>query len=338
MKKSLIVVAVAAAVTVVIIHQQTKISALQKALAEKPAVEKIVEKVPAPAPRAEVAVTKRAEPPVVAPAAVVPAAPPTAPTAAAAAKPKPNMADFMKNIGSMMTNSAMKEMIRSQAKIQLEMQYGRLFKFLNKTPEQIEALKNILMDRQMALMDSGMSFLDGSLSPEDRKKKAEEIKTVKDSYDKQIAALLGTDDYDAFKQYESTQPERMQVEMFKNTAAASGEPLTDQQEYDLVNAMYSARTNAPAMSAMMMKQDAPPDPAMFTEAGMTNAIAQMNQVQQQYAAAAAAILTPTQNEQYKKFLDQQKAMNEMGMKFAAQMFGGSSNAVPAAVNVQVQVK
>lgn len=339
MKSRIIIVVMSALAGVLaakVILMQREIAALKKDLAKRPAIERPVEAapVPAPAPRAEVVAEKPAPPaPVVQPPP--PPVAPVAPAAVAGQKPKPNMSDFMKGIGSMMTNSAMKEMIRQQAKMQLEMQYGRLFKFLNKSPEQIEALKNLLMDRQMALMDSGIAMMSGDMSTEERTKKGQEIKAAKDSYDKKIAELLGPDDYDAFKQYENTQSERMQVEMFKSRLASAGEPLTEQQEYDLVNAMYSARTNMPAVSAMM-NQETPPDPAMFSSSGITNMFAQMDKVQESYAKAAAAILTPSQNEQFKKHAEQQKAMQEMGMKFAAQMFGGSSNAVPANVQIQVQ--
>jgi hypothetical protein len=122
----------------------------------------------------------------------------------------------------------------------------------------------------------------------------------------------------------------MQVEMFKTSLATTGEPLTDQQEFDLVKVMHESRTNSPAMAALM-KRDETPDPALFTESGMTNLMAQMEKVQQDYAAAAAKILSPAQNEKFTKFLDQQKAMTEMGMKFAAQMFGGDDKGeTPAA--------
>ena len=59
--------------------------------------------------------------------------------------------------------------------------------------------------------------------------------------------------------------------------------------------------------------------------------------QEQNAAIAQGILTPAQYEQYKKHAEQQKAMNEMGMKFAAQMFGGASNIAPAGVSVGTSV-
>ena len=38
------------------------------------------------------------------------------------------------------------------------------------------------------------------------------------------------------------------------------------------------------------------------------------------------ILTSKQREQFKKFIDQQKEMSALGMKFAAQMFGKGSDA------------
>jgi hypothetical protein len=349
MKKSLIVVAVASAVTVLFLHQQRRISQLQEALAEREATERTIEKVFVPAPTAsrtparEVGKNpKDAE----IDELMNSVAPPAAASAPATAQPPPaqktqsGMGDFFKSIGSMMTNPAMKEMVRAQSKMQLEMQYDRLFKFLNKTPEQIAALKDILMDRQMALMDSGMAFMTGNTTPEERKKKAEEIKMVKDSYDKKIADLLGPDDADAFKQYENTQPERMQAEMFKHTVASSGEPLTDQQEYDLVNAMYAARTNAPP-SPMTQNKDEIPDPSQFTPANLEKMTESMNKMQEQYAATAQKILSPGQYQQFTKFMEQQKAMNEMGMKFAAQMFGGGSNAVGspvAAPVIQVHVQ
>ena len=59
-------------------------------------------------------------------------------------------------------------------------------------------------------------------------------------------------------------------------------------------------------------------------------------MQKAYDQAAQKILSPAQYAGYQKHQEQQKQMNEIGMKFAAAMFGGDSNAVPANVNVQVQ--
>lgn len=342
MNKILVALFAAAALVlgVVVLRQQQRISSLEQVAQNVDARNEapVVETKPAAAEPVKVAVAPVE--PVEKPAeahAPEPVTPPT-PVAAARATPegkKPNMGDFLKNIGSMMTNDAMKGMIRAQAKMQLDHQYGRLFAYLNKSPETIEALKNLLMDRQMALMDNGLAFMNGNLSAEERKQKADELKATKEGFDSKIAALLGADDYDAFKQYEDTQPERMQVEMAKMSISGSGEPLTEQQEYDLVNAMHQARTNSATMSALM-NPNAAPDPAQFSGEGMKKMVESMDQMQKAYAAAAQKILTPAQYAAYEKHQEQQKQMNEIGLKFAAQMFGGDTNATPPNVQVQVQ--
>jgi hypothetical protein len=161
---------------------------------------------------------------------------------------------------------------------------------------------------------------------------AKDLEAKKKDYDAKIKDLIGADDFDALQQFEQTEPERMQVDMLKSSLASSGEPLTEKQEYDLVNAMYSARTNA--ASPLLKNPDQMPDPSQFTDKAMADAMQQMSSVESQYTAAATGILSANQMVQFKKFNDQQRQMREIGMKFAAQMFGGGSNAVPAGVNVQ----
>lgn len=337
MNKLLVPVMLVAVIALaVVVKQSYEISDLRKALEQRTVAEKLATvKPPEPArvARRETPPPLPLPPPVAplveeAPARLVAQSAPALPNPAA--KQQPTMGEMFAGIGSMMTNPAMKEMIRQQSKMQLEMQFGRLFKFLNRSPEQVEALKAILMDRQMALMDGGMAFMTGGGSPEERKQKAKELQTVKESYDKKIAELLGTEDYDAFKQYENTQPERMQTEMFKSMISSSAEPLTEQQEYDLVNAMYSARTNLPATSLLNQKPDAPPDPSQFTPESIDQALKQSERLQAQYLASAQTILSAAQFQQFQQFATQQKQMTEMGMKFAAQMFGGAKAEPPPA--------
>lgn len=331
-KLSLAILIVGGAVLAFVVGlQRRQIAELRQAVAEEPAVVKTAQHVPAPTsiPHREVAVeTKRAES-TAAPAAAAPLKPAT-PAAVAENKREPTIADFFANVSTMMTNPVMKQMVREQSKIQLAMQYDRLFKFFDKPESTIDALKEILMDRQMALMDSSMAFMSGNATPEERKQKAKELQTVNELYDQRIEQLLGSADYDAFKQYEATQPERIQVEMFKNSMASSGEPLTDQQEYDLVNAMYQVRTNSPDIQAIY-RQDTLPDPSQFTETNMNRMLTYMDSVQSQYIATASKILSSSQMRQFQTFAAQQREMNAMGIKFAAQMIGGGPSNVSSAV-------
>jgi hypothetical protein len=163
-------------------------------------------------------------------------------------------------------------------------------------------------------------------SESDRKQAAEDNKTLTSDYDKKIEDLLGPQDYQVFKDYEKTVPERMQVGMFKGTLSGDT-ALTDQQEYDLIVAMSEERNNLPA-SSMMKSQN--PDPSKFTEDGIAEALKQMEQLQQAYANRAAAILTPAQLEQFRKWQEQISAMQAAGLKMASQMFANKGAAQPPA--------
>jgi len=48
---------------------------------------------------------------------------------------------------------------------------------------------------------------------------------------------------------------------------------------------------------------------------------QLDQLHDKYLQSAATILSATQLEQFKKSLEQQRTMQAMGLKMAAQMFG-----------------
>ncbi len=334
MKNALLALLTAAllAAVAIAVKQRNELAELRAAAAAPAA--------PRPSERVRPAPEKPARP--AEPVQVVHADPPSAPAARPAApipetpppaRDKKPAANFMAGLSSMMTNAAMKEMIRSQTKMQLGLRYDRLIKYFNLSPEEAEQFKALLMDRQMALMDVGFGMMKEGQSEADRTAQAEKMKQTMAGFDQQLKDLLGAEDYEALQQYEATEPERMQVEMFKHSLA--DEPLTEQQEYDLVNAMYAARTNS---SSALLKQrpDTPPDPKMFNAEGMKKMMEDMAQVETRYTETAKTILSPAQFASFEKHLEQQRAMQEMGMKMAAQMFGEGGEGTPAAVEVQVQ--
>jgi hypothetical protein len=220
----------------------------------------------------------------------------------------------------MMKDPAMKEMMRAQQKMVIDQMYGGFFKDLNWPSKESDTLRELLQDRQMALMDAGMSAMSGSEA--ERKQAGEQAKAVKADYDNKLKELLGPQDYELFQQYEQTAPERMQVQMFKG-ALPGDVALTEQQEYDLIAAMHEERKAVPS-SSLINNQDKIPDASQLTEEGIAEALKQLEQLQQRYADRAAAILTPEQLEQFAKWQQQISAMQAAGMKMAGQMFGNKS--------------
>lgn len=260
----------------------------------------------------------------------------SASSAKQAEKKGPDLVDLMKIVGAMMTNDAMKGMMRTQAEMQLEMQYGRLFKYLNLSPEKAAALKKLMADRQGSMMADGMSFLEGGFNKTHMERRGKEMKAKRDEFDRQIAELLGPEDYDVFKQYEDTAPERNTVEMLKHQLSAAGEPLSEDQERELVNRFHASRTNYPALRALS-REDEMPDPEMFVGSGMTNVTAALNRQQEMQAHIARDVLSPAQFQQYERQAEQHRQMQQLGLQMAAQMFGGLTNPpLSAPPSVQVQ--
>jgi hypothetical protein len=247
--------------------------------------------------------------------------PEPSPTAQASPGPTNN---FFSGLAGMMKNPQMKEMVRVQQKVMLDRQYGSLSKYLNLPAERLDALKELLADRQMAMVDSGMAMMSGSES--DKKQAGEEIKAIKTDYDKKIQELLGTQDYQVFQDYEKTVNERMSVQMFKDALPAT-DALSDQQEDNLIAMMYQERKDLPPSSLMNSQTG---DPSQLTEERIAELQKQMEQLQKKYAERAAGILNPTQLEQYTKWQQQWSAMQAAGLKMAAQMFGNKASKPPPA--------
>ncbi|MGA2138789.1 MAG: hypothetical protein ABSH14_08015 [Verrucomicrobiia bacterium] len=234
MKKNLwmgVLLAAAVALAATAVWQSRQIAQLKEQLASA-AVEKA--KAP-PVSAAEKPIPEPATPahPVepVSVSAPEAAPPPAAPASAS------TTSNYFAGLAGMMKNPQMKEMVRAQQKVMLDRMYGSLSSYLNLPADKLDALKEMLADRQMAMVDSGMAMMGGSES--DRKQAVEETKVIKSDYDKKIQDLLGPQDYSVFQQYEQTANERMSVQMFKNALPADA-ALTDQQEDNLIAAMYQS--------------------------------------------------------------------------------------------------
>jgi hypothetical protein len=315
-----VLLAAVVALAVTAMWQNRQIAQLKEQLASA-AVDKA--KAP-PVSAAEKPVPEPATPampvePVSAPAPTPVAAPPPAALANTG-----TTSNYFAGLAGMMKNPQMKEMIRAQQKVMLDRMYGSLPNYLNLPADKLDALKEVLSDRQMALVDAGITAMSGSES--DRKQALEESKAIKSDYDQKIQELLGPQDYPAFQQYEQTAAERMSVQMFKQALPADA-ALTEQQEDNLIAAMYQERKALPT-SSLMNNQNT--DPSQLTDERVAEMEKQMEQLQQRYADRAAAILTPAQLEQFTTWQKQWSSMQVASLKMAAQMFGNKGASPPPA--------
>lgn len=226
--------------------------------------------------------------------------------------------NFMGAVAEMMKNPQMKEMMRAQQKVAVGQMYGGLSRYLSLTGERKEQLDELLLDRQMALAEMGLAMMSGS--KEEQAKLGEEIAAAQTEYNAAIKALLGDADYEIFKHYEESIPEQMSVSMFKNNLTGD-ETLSEQQEYDLITALYEARKALPAESLLNQQNNQTADPTMFSEERIAEAMRQLETTQQVSAERAGAILNAAQMERFKVWQKQMADMQRMGLTMAAQMFG-----------------
>lgn len=229
-------------------------------------------------------------------------------------KPMKMMADLMKN-------PEMREVFKQQQVAQVEMFYGGLFKRFHLNDGEREDLKKLIAARIQADSEFALQAMGGDAPSKDRETALKALKAARDESDLKIKTFLNNEqDYLAYQNWEESKPERMAMSMGQSFFAGSGEPLTSTQEDQLVNAMMAARTRRTNIPDLTKLENLSPE-NMRPEA--IEKILAANDLQaQEVAAVAASFLSPKQLAALKTMQQQQKTMQEMGLKMTGAMFGG----------------
>ena len=243
---------------------------------------------------------------------------------------KTNSSNPLAGMAKMFNDPKMREMIKSQQKMvmgpMIDKQYGALFEQLKLTPDESGQLKKLLTDKMLAGADAGMAMMDGSLDEKERAEQTKKMKAEQEDYDAQIKQFFG-DGYDSYKNYEKTVPDRMVVSQFGDALSGDAALQPDQQA-QLIQALNEERTGFKWTTDFSDQSKPPADgnyAAMFTEEKLDKFTQEKEKFDQQFLARAQKILSPEQFKQYAQFQKTQRDMQIMGMKMAAQMFGGENH-------------
>jgi hypothetical protein len=286
---------------------------------------------PRPAPTASTtdapqAVAPRSSPPQPAPPAQAAAPSPlpepveqvAAPAPEATPAPRPPAAPQAFDPGGftdMLERPEFRKAMASQQKMMLGQQYGELFEALALGPEDRDTLKDLLGERLMADMELGIRVLQAGGSSGSQ---VEELAEARQEIQDRIQMFLGEDDFAFLEQYEATQPERMQVDLFKQGLTGQDQ-LTWEQEHELIMALHEERMSFP----FSMGQSGPPQLGTMPDPEeMERHFEEMAQLNKRLALRADELLTPAQAAQFRENLKNVAAMQEMTMGMAQKMFGG----------------
>ena len=239
-------------------------------------------------------------------------------------KEKPGAAEAdanpMSAMAKMMKDPAMREMMKSQMRSQVDFMYRDLFDLLGLDAGKQEKLTKLLVDRAGAGMDLGFSMMGGEkISDEERKKKTEAMAAATAESDKALKELLG-DDYAKYDSFEKSQPERQQLNTLNGLLKDKGIALSEEVESKLMDTMFQERTNF--KYDVDLSDQKTFDPEKLTTQNLTRFQEQQAVLRGQILSKVEPILTPDQLEVFRKSQEQQAAMEKMGMEMAQKMMGG----------------
>ncbi len=237
----------------------------------------------------------------------------------------------MQGMMAMFKNPEMRKMIESQQKMvmgpMIAKQYSDLFKQLNLTPDQTDALKAILQNKMMASAGMGISMMDGSMDEAQRSSLAEQQKTQNQDFDNQMKQLLGDDNFQAYETYNKTIPARTAINQFNDQLTGSANALSPDQQQQLIQAMTDARNNynwSAVLNQPKMQNAGQVDPMAalqnFTEENIEQAGQENAQFDQQFLATVQQFLTPAQMTAFQQFQANWRQMQTSALKMAAQFF------------------
>lgn len=233
--------------------------------------------------------------------------------------PGPPKENPLKAMAAMMDNPAMKDLMVAQQKAQLDLFFKGLYEKLNLSPEELEHFKGLLTELQMVNVESGMKLMSGDLTGPEREALFKKIKEDQEAGKARIKEFLNDEsDYAYYEFYSTTLNERMTTSGLNKTLAEKGIPLDAGQEESLVQLMYDERQKIDYEFDYNDQNNI--DPTTLTAESVTRFLAQQDQLQGNVAASAATLLTPEQQEIFAQSQQQMRAMQEMGLNMAQQMF------------------
>jgi hypothetical protein len=183
------------------------------------------------------------------------------------------------------------QLVATQQRGQIDGRYATLFRQLNLSPSQIDAFKNLLLEKQNARREVMMAAQENGLNPrENRDELRKLVEQSNTETDAEILSLLGQEKFNQYQTYESTGSQRALVEQIGRSLSYSSAPLTDAQSMALVQILAqnqpagSADTSAPER----FQRSITITDAVISQARRILAPEQVKALQEQQAAQQAA--------------------------------------------------
>jgi hypothetical protein len=151
------------------------------------------------------------------------------------APPRPRNRNGADRFGALMANPEAQKLMAVQQKAALDGRYSSLFKQLQLNPADLEKFKNLLVEKQTAVMDvMAAARAEGLTGRENRDQINQLVQNAQTEAENNIRSTLGDAAYAQYQGYEATAPQRAVVSQLDQRLSYSSTPLTDAQSQQLV--------------------------------------------------------------------------------------------------------
>ena len=203
---------------------------------------------------------------------------------------------------ALMNNPEVQKLMAAQQKAQLDNRYAALFKQLNLSPAQLEAFKNLIIEKQNAQRDVMMAARESGLNPRENRDDLQKLVAEANAEtDAAIIAAIGQEKFDQYRSYESTGSQRTLVDQLNRTMSYSATPLSDSQSQALVQILAQ---DAPSLTNTTSNQ------RIALAGGPFGGSGSRVQITDAMIAQAQTVLSPDQV----KVLQQQQATQQNEQK------------------------
>jgi hypothetical protein len=169
-------------------------------------------------------------------APATPTPPPATPAPAPALQP-PSL------VTAMLKDPQMHQMLVQQQQVALRQLYSGFLDEVRLTPNESDRFFQLLLDRQMALMNSSADAMSG------KGVDMNAATAATNATDDALRQLLGAERFAKYAEFEKTLGARMEVLQFNQQLAGIGQPLTNPQIINLVNIITEESSDVPAIGA-----------------------------------------------------------------------------------------
>jgi hypothetical protein len=228
----------------------------------------------------------------------------------------------MNNLATLLSDPEFSQLWNSQQKFALDARYSALFKNLNLSAADLDKFKNMLVEKQSAVLDVMAAAREQGLNPRDsadRAQLAALLQTAQTQVENSIRQTLGDGQYAQYQNYEQTLPQRNIVTQLAQSLSYSGSPLQDSQAEQLVNILAAnSPTNSQSGGGLFAAMGGGGGPGMFGN--------RSTQITDAAVTQAGAILTAPQLGALQQLQAQQQAQREIAKIIRQANSSGSSAA------------